>query len=192
MAFATSTPATVEVPPLPVLTIQERAVLIAEKHGIATTTFANLIQEESKWNEKIPDSPQGDRGLLQINRKWHSEVSDECAYDADCAMNWAAEYIAKNGWDEWTPCNCYSYAKVISGSKDFPLANELKPNGPPQIGSIVIMDFNGVIHYEVLTRFTDDGSGFGYKGANRKPCDIEEGVDSFGDSRIVGFHNLVK
>ncbi len=99
-------------------------------------------------------------------------------------MRWAAEYIAKNGWYEWTPCNCYSYAQVVTG-KNFPLTQYIKPNGPPQVGSVAIMDFDGVIHYQVVTGF--DADGFFYKGANRQPCVIKAGHDDFGDSRLVGF-----
>ncbi len=42
-----------------------------------------------------------DRGLFQINSRWHPEVSDRCAFDARCNAEAALE-ISENGRD-WTP-----------------------------------------------------------------------------------------
>lgn len=43
-----------------------------------------------------------DRGLFQINSKWHNEVSDECAFNIDCNIK-EAYRISKGGtdWHEW-------------------------------------------------------------------------------------------
>lgn len=47
--------------------------------------------------------PSTDRGLWEINSYWHSEVSDTCAYDAQCNAN-AAYRISNKGtdWAQWS------------------------------------------------------------------------------------------
>jgi hypothetical protein len=42
-----------------------------------------------------------DRGLFQINDRWHPEVSDRCAFDARC--NAEAAYEISKGGRDWTP-----------------------------------------------------------------------------------------
>lgn len=46
-----------------------------------------------------------DRGLWQINDRWHPEVSDACAFDPVCATREAVR-ISKGGTD-WSPWNAY-------------------------------------------------------------------------------------
>jgi hypothetical protein len=43
-----------------------------------------------------------DRGLWMINSKWHSEVSDECAFDLECSTKEAIRIIKQRGFKEWT------------------------------------------------------------------------------------------
>ena len=45
-----------------------------------------------------------DRGWFQISRKWHPEVSDECAVDIECATRESIRIINSRGFDEWA-CN---------------------------------------------------------------------------------------
>ncbi|MFD8087939.1 hypothetical protein ACFV4F_40350 [Kitasatospora sp. NPDC059722] len=47
--------------------------------------------------------PSTDRGLWEINSYWHPEVSDACAYDAQCNAN-AAYRISNKGtdWAQWS------------------------------------------------------------------------------------------
>lgn len=45
-----------------------------------------------------------DRGIFMINDYWHSEVSDECAFDVRCATEWTMERIEAGYQEEWV-CN---------------------------------------------------------------------------------------
>ncbi len=47
-----------------------------------------------------------DRGILQINNYWHSEVSDSCAYDPACAFQ-SGYSISQNGTN-FTPWSTYN------------------------------------------------------------------------------------
>lgn len=42
------------------------------------------------------------RGLYQISRRWHPEVSDAQAFDPDFAAEWAAQRFAAGYAREWT------------------------------------------------------------------------------------------
>jgi hypothetical protein len=51
-----------------------------------------------------------DRGLFQINSRWHFEVSDRCAFDARCNAE-AALRISRGGrdWRQWTTWHNEAY-----------------------------------------------------------------------------------
>ena len=76
--------------------------------GGSTSTCATAVAvawAESKGNPRArgQNSDSYDRGLWQINSKWHSHISDSCAYDAKCnAVH--AKRISSNGnnWSPWT------------------------------------------------------------------------------------------
>ena len=42
-----------------------------------------------------------DRGLFAINSYWHSEVSDECAFDPACSARWTMWRIRSGYQHEW-------------------------------------------------------------------------------------------
>lgn len=55
-----------------------------------------------------------DRGLWQINRRWHPGVSDACAYDVECSTRYA--YRLSNGgwnWRPWAAFNNGSYRRWL-------------------------------------------------------------------------------
>jgi hypothetical protein len=43
-----------------------------------------------------------DRGVLQINSRWHPEVSDECAFDLSCSVKEGIRIVKSSGWNQWT------------------------------------------------------------------------------------------
>lgn len=167
----------VEAAPAPIIvrdyTLQEKAVDIAFLYGISTSTFSNLLYSESSW-DPAATSTGGDRGIAQISAIYHPEVSDECAFDADCAMNWAAGYIKAHGTDEWVVANCYLYVKIFYEKyHDLPLpkTKDLKPNSPARKGAVAIYDYNGLPHYAfVLAVDNDDVYRFYEQGTNLVPA----------------------
>lgn len=95
----------------PVLSIKQ-AYDIAIQAGFNHETAITLVGigiAESGLDAHGPDginSAQGgfpesrDRGWLQINSYWHKEVSDECAYDPECAAK-EAYRISEQGTTFW-------------------------------------------------------------------------------------------
>jgi hypothetical protein len=59
-----------------------------------------------------------DRGLWQINSYWHSEVSDSCAYNAQCNAN-AAYRISEQGgdWSPWTTYRTGAYRQFVAAAR---------------------------------------------------------------------------
>jgi murein DD-endopeptidase MepM/ murein hydrolase activator NlpD len=53
----------------------------------------------------VNDDGSRDRGLWQINDRWHPEASDACAFDAAC--NAQAAYTISNGWTDFAPWTTY-------------------------------------------------------------------------------------
>lgn len=62
-----------------------------------------------------------DRGILQINDVYHSEVSSTCAYDAACSFQ-AGYKISSNGtnFTPWTTYTSGVYLKYMSGTQNTP------------------------------------------------------------------------
>ena len=75
-----------------------------------TDWLIRLAKCESDLNEKISNdkgnTPAGsiDRGIFQINDYWHSEVSNECAYDLRCSTIWTMQRVNAGYQSEWV-CN---------------------------------------------------------------------------------------
>lgn len=151
-------------------TLQDQANGISILHGIPTTTLSNLAWFESKWD---PNADNGyDRGVVQINRTYHSEVTDEQAFDPIWSLNWAARKIYLGEESEWTVCNCKSYATMLLGK--LPPMDEIVGNTSyPNIGGLIIIYYSdgdgGIIkHLMVIVKVSKEGVTV--KEANYEPC----------------------
>lgn len=71
-------------------------------HAVAVA----LAESGGDCKAKGYNSDSVDRGLWQINSKWHSEVSDSCAYDCICNAEHAVK-ISNKGTD-WTPWSTWN------------------------------------------------------------------------------------
>lgn len=66
-----------------------------------------LINCESRWNPNTTNvhgnnpSTSKDRGLLQINSHWHSEITDEQAYSPEWSVRWAIKMINDGKQGQW-------------------------------------------------------------------------------------------
>lgn len=129
---------------------------VAEKYKIASTTLNNLVYSESK-GDPLADNGY-DRGIVQISRIYHPEVSDACAFDLDCALDWAGKRISGGYEWEWSVCSCIATARNLGvkipkgwSAKDF------TPNVPLSqlaIGDLVLFKYkNGLSHVAVFKGF---------------------------------------
>ena len=58
-----------------------------------------------------------DKGIAQINDKWHSEVSEACAFDPLCALREMYRISAQGtAWSPWSTYKNYSYEKHLTAA----------------------------------------------------------------------------
>ena len=61
-----------------------------------------IVSHESRHHPEATGDGGDSRGLWQINKTWHPEVSDTCAYDVTCSTNWSLNRIRAGYVDEWS------------------------------------------------------------------------------------------
>jgi len=80
-------------------------------HAVAVA----LAESGGDCKAKGYNSDSVDRGLWQINSKWHSEVSDSCAYDCICNAEHAVKISSKGtDWTPWSTWNNGAYKAHMS------------------------------------------------------------------------------
>jgi hypothetical protein len=86
------------------------AITYAKQAGFSGDSLVNIVSialAESGLDANAQNCNNAggscDRGIVQINNYWHSEVNDTCAYDPRCAFK-AAYSISNNGtsFTPWT------------------------------------------------------------------------------------------
>lgn len=61
-----------------------------------------IVEHESQFDPtKLGDDGQS-RGLWQISKIWHPEVSSSCVFDVQCSTYWALKRIHKGYVNEWS------------------------------------------------------------------------------------------
>ena len=130
-------------------TIPDLIDAVAAEFDVSSTTLYNLAWSESRL-DPATTSPDGhDRGLYQINDKYHSEVSDKCAYDAKCATEWAAQRIKDGYLSEWVVANCYLFVKTkIPG---LPPQREILNNSKLRVGAVAMFYYGNLEHFASST-----------------------------------------
>ncbi len=105
--------------------------------GLAADIIVAIALAESAGGNTLArncNNPGGscDRGILQINNYWHSEVSDACAYDPGCAFR--AAFRISGGWDfhQWVTYTTGAFRAYLTSG---PPSGGGTPAGPPQPGS---------------------------------------------------------
>ena len=105
-------------------TSTRRAQLEAQAYVQSASRSAGVNPRVAEWivSHESRDHPEatGDggesRGLWQINKAWHPEVSDKCAYDVTCSTDWSLERIRAGYVDEWST---WKYCKARFGDCPF-------------------------------------------------------------------------
>lgn len=73
---------------------------VADEMGFEEAeNLVRLAKCESSLNPDAvnPTNNSYDRGVFQISRRWHSEISDKCAFDVACATEKSIEIIRNDG-----------------------------------------------------------------------------------------------
>lgn len=84
--------------------IKELIKKIAEKHGVNPNLAIKVAECESSLNPKAKNenNPNSiDRGLYQINSKWHANITDEQAYDPQFATEFFCKAVKAGNLSWW-------------------------------------------------------------------------------------------
>ncbi len=75
---------------------------VAQAAGVNPRVTDWIVSHESRHHPEATGDRGESRGLWQINKAWHPEVSDACAYDVTCSTDWSLERIRTGYVDEWS------------------------------------------------------------------------------------------
>ncbi len=79
----------------------------AKDAGVNPTVAEWIVAHESSHRPGVTGDGGASRGLWQINKDWHPEVSDSCAYDVKCSTDWSLGRIRSGysyEWSTWKYC----------------------------------------------------------------------------------------
>jgi hypothetical protein len=74
----------------------------AKTRGVSPQAAEWIVAHESRHHPEATGDGGESRGLWQINKAWHPEVSDACAYNVTCSTDWSLERIRAAHTDEWS------------------------------------------------------------------------------------------
>ena len=74
----------------------------AKAAGVNPRVAEWIVAHESRHHPDALGDGGESRGLWQINKDWHPEVSDACAYDVTCSTEWSLLRIRSGYADEWS------------------------------------------------------------------------------------------
>lgn len=90
------------------VSVARKIQIIADKHNFKWPGYlVRLARCESRLDPHAINNNMEygvDRGLFQINSRYHPEVSNECAFDVTCSTKWTMDMINEGHQDQWA-CN---------------------------------------------------------------------------------------
>jgi hypothetical protein len=79
----------------------------AEEHGVDPMLALWIVKHESSFNPRARGDGEASRGLWQISRIYHPEVSDAAAFSVASSTDWSLKRISSGKAYEWsTYRNC--------------------------------------------------------------------------------------
>ncbi|HWF14479.1 MAG TPA: transglycosylase SLT domain-containing protein [Candidatus Acidoferrales bacterium] len=74
----------------------------ALKHGVSPKLALWIVKHESRFNPDARGDSDASRGLWQISKIYHPEVSDAVAFNARSSTQWSLERIREGKANEWS------------------------------------------------------------------------------------------
>jgi hypothetical protein len=84
------------------LAVREYVQSAARASGVNPHVAEWIVSHESRHHPDATGDGGESRGLWQINKEWHPEVSDACAYNVRCSTHWSLDRIRAGYADEWS------------------------------------------------------------------------------------------
>ncbi len=74
----------------------------AVEHGVNPKLALWIVKHESQYNPQAKGDGEASRGLWQISRIYHPEVSDAMAFNVASSTEWSLERIRSGKASEWS------------------------------------------------------------------------------------------
>jgi hypothetical protein len=74
----------------------------ALKHGVSPKLALWIVKHESQFNPRAKGDGEASRGLWQISKIYHPEVSDAMAFNVRSSTQWSHERIRSGKANEWS------------------------------------------------------------------------------------------
>jgi hypothetical protein len=74
----------------------------AMEYGVSPKLALWIVKNESGFNPRAKGDGEASRGLWQISRIYHPEVSDEVAFNVASSTEWSLERIRSGKVNEWS------------------------------------------------------------------------------------------
>jgi len=74
----------------------------ALRHGVSPRLALWIVKHESQFNPRAKGDGEASRGLWQISKIYHPEVSDAVAFNARSSTQWSLERIREGKANEWS------------------------------------------------------------------------------------------
>jgi hypothetical protein len=74
----------------------------ALRYGVSPTLAIWIVKHESSFNPRAKGDGEASRGLWQISKIYHPEVSDEAAFNVASSTEWSLERIRAGKANEWS------------------------------------------------------------------------------------------
>jgi len=84
----------------------------AVEHGVDPNLALWIVGHESQFNPRARGDGEASRGLWQISKIYHPEVSDAAAYSVSSSTRWSLERIRSGKVNEWSS---YRYCRTLYG-----------------------------------------------------------------------------
>src|ERR1700722_10961937 len=84
----------------------------AVEQGVDPNLALWIVRHESQFNPRARGDGDASRGLWQISKIYHPEVSDTAAYRVSSSTRWSLERIRSGKVNEWSS---YRYCKTLYG-----------------------------------------------------------------------------
>lgn len=84
------------------VSVKEYVYEQAKKAGVNPFKADWIVSHESQYGKNMKGDDGNSRGVWQVSKIWHPEVSDACAYDLGCSTKWSLARIAAGHINEWS------------------------------------------------------------------------------------------
>jgi hypothetical protein len=112
-AFAAAGPFRAILTPLQVRSYVRTEAL---EHGVDPQVALWIVKHESSYNPRAKGDGEASRGLWQISRIYHPEVSDAMAFNVTSSTAWSLQRIRSGKANEWSS---YRYCRSLYGDCPF-------------------------------------------------------------------------